>query len=667
MPFTHLKIYFIVCSCLVISACCWPVLVRAQTVSLDSLEKVLKNHSKKDTGRTILLAELAVRNVYRNPDKAQAYVSEALSLAKEINDQHRLALALQVQASIYLVQGKLAESLEYQNQSIEVASQTREPWGPFQIASSKGDIGSIAVYHNDYAEGIKLYLESKDYFEKTDSWENHQTLHAIYQNIYGVYDQLGDTLNQRIYLDKAFALARGMKDSGLLLWDTKTNISLLLEAGNTKQAGELLQNFRELYTNTGSFLVEEEYHHLMGLYYKEKMDYEKSAAEFSLANQVSEKFNNNTALTRYDYYMADVLLLMNKPEAAKIHATRHLDYGVQNQRPQQLSEGYLLLSRVAEAQGDMTAAFEQYKLSVQYQDTVNFVSQQRQILYAQARYNAEKKQQQIAQLQIEKQQQQLTIKRSSLLAIVLAISTVVLLVIYLLLRRNSGQKQLIQQRRIQELETEKKLTVTEALLRGEEQERRRLAKDLHDGLGGSLSGIKYALGNMKQNVIMTPENQLSLERTIDMLDASIQELRRVAHNMMPESLVRFGLDAALRDFCAEINSSGIIKTVYQSFDLDQWQPDATTALTLYRIVQELVNNTIKHAGARQVIIQLVKENNRVSITVEDDGHGFDTALLTSGKGIGWSNISSRVEYLKGEMELHSTPGKGTSINIYVPL
>jgi signal transduction histidine kinase len=233
----------------------------------------------------------------------------------------------------------------------------------------------------------------------------------------------------------------------------------------------------------------------------------------------------------------------------------------------------------------------------------------------------------------------------------------------LLLYRNFKQKQKLQQHRISELETLQQLTATEAVLKGEEQERTRLAKDLHDGLGGMLSGIKYSLNTMKGNLIMTPENNQAFERSINMLDSSIQEMRRVAHNMMPEALVKFGLDTALKDFCNDISKSGALQISYQSIGLENEVLEQTTAITIYRIVQELINNTMKHAAAKTAIVQVTKSVNQFAITVEDDGTGFDTAILKQSGGIGWSNIRNRVEFLKGTLDIQSEKEKGTSVHI----
>ena len=202
----------------------------------------------------------------------------------------------------------------------------------------------------------------------------------------------------------------------------------------------------------------------------------------------------------------------------------------------------------------------------------------------------------------------------------------------------------------------------EAVLKGEEQERTRLAKDLHDGLGGLLSGVKFSLSNMKDNLIITPDNMAVFERSLDMIDASIRELRRVAHNMMPEMLTKFGLDEALKEYCNILNGTGLLKVKYQSLGMEA-RLDKSLEIIVYRIIQELLNNIIKHASASEAFVQLVRETKRLNVVVEDNGKGFDTAILEKTRGAGWMNIRSRVDYLKGQLDIHSEAGKGTLVNI----
>lgn len=172
---------------------------------------------------------------------------------------------------------------------------------------------------------------------------------------------------------------------------------------------------------------------------------------------------------------------------------------------------------------------------------------------------------------------------------------------------------------------------------------------------------------MKENLIMTPDNARAFERSIDMLDSSIREMRRVAHNMMPEVLVRYGLNTALKEFCNEIDRSGVINTSYQAIGMDKIEIEQTIAITIYRIVQELVNNSIKHAAAKNVLVQVhaAEQEKLLTVTVEDDGKGFDTAALKQSSGIGWSNIQNRIEFLKGKVDIVSSPGKGSSVLIEI--
>jgi signal transduction histidine kinase len=204
--------------------------------------------------------------------------------------------------------------------------------------------------------------------------------------------------------------------------------------------------------------------------------------------------------------------------------------------------------------------------AVLIKDAVYQADNIKQTEFKRARYNYEAKQKEVEQLEQEKKVAGLTLKERRNTMILLATALLAIIITSVLFYRNYRQKQKLQQQRINELETEKQLTATEAVLKGEEQERTRLAKDLHDGLGGMLSGIKYSLNTMKGNLIMTPDNAQAFERSMDMLDSSIKEMRRVAHNMMPEALVKFGLDTALKDFCNDVNQSGALKVNYQSID-----------------------------------------------------------------------------------------------------
>lgn len=198
-----------------------------------------------------------------------------------------------------------------------------------------------------------------------------------------------------------------------------------------------------------------------------------------------------------------------------------------------------------------------------------------------------------------------------------------------------------------------------------ETERTRVARDLHDGLGGLLSGIKLTLISITGTVAVPDKNSGIFHRAITQLDNAIKEMRRVAHSMMPEALLKFGLSEAIQDFCDSINESGMVKMRFTKIGMDKTL-EKPTELVLYRIVQELGNNAIKYATAKNIFIQLNTHEKGVTITVEDDGKGFDTTLITKNKTAGLQNIQSRIDYLKGSWEIQSAADNGTSVNIEIP-
>jgi signal transduction histidine kinase/tetratricopeptide (TPR) repeat protein len=208
---------------------------------------------------------------------------------------------------------------------------------------------------------------------------------------------------------------------------------------------------------------------------------------------------------------------------------------------------------------------------------------------------------------------------------------------------------------------QKQLQAAEAMLKGQEEERGRLAKDLHDGLGGMLNGVKMSFNNMKENLVLTPDNASAFEQSVKQLDATITELRKVSHNLMPDVLMRFGLTDALTDYCKSLANNNT-DIAFQQMG-EPRELSNTLKLYVYRIIQELTNNALKHSKAKEIIAQLTFEPAKILITVDDNGMGFNTAELINSKGVGMQSIKQRVDYLGGILDIDSRPGKGTSVNI----
>ncbi len=284
-------------------------------------------------------------------------------------------------------------------------------------------------------------------------------------------------------------------------------------------------------------------------------------------------------------------------------------------------------------------------------------------------YESEKKEKEIIKLQNERNIQSVKLRQKTILIRIYIAALVVLAVLgFFSFRyfRNKQQiqrqQQEIQKQKIRELEQGKQLATIEAMLSGQEEERIRLAKDLHDGLGGLLSGVKLAVMNLQDKVPGSANVNGGFEHTARMIDQTISEMRKVAHNLMPEILLKFGLDAALTDFCHSIQVSSGLNVIYQRLGVERSLGSALET-AIYRIVQELVNNSLKYAAATQIVIQVTKQTDKVTVTVEDNGKGFDKRLVGNQPGAGLINIQHRVDYFKGTIDIDSQPGYGTSVTI----
>ena len=296
-------------------------------------------------------------------------------------------------------------------------------------------------------------------------------------------------------------------------------------------------------------------------------------------------------------------------------------------------------------------------------DSVYNNEKSKQIFELETKYQTEKKQNEIERLTLFKRQKTLIIY------ILIASLLVVMALSWTFLNhvRNkkiiAEQKLEIKEQQLLELEKERQLIAAKSVLEGEESERARLSGDLHDGLGGLLSGVKLKLSFMKENAIITSENLVHFNHALDLLDLSITEMRRVAHNLMPETLMHYGVRTALNDFIKQVAPEGFPQIRFNTFGEDL-RFSKELEITVYRITQELVTNAVKHSNAQQVDIQLFTENDRICVQVIDNGIGFDPEQLDpSKKGNGLKNINDRVTAFNGQFEILSQPGKGTESTI----
>lgn len=201
----------------------------------------------------------------------------------------------------------------------------------------------------------------------------------------------------------------------------------------------------------------------------------------------------------------------------------------------------------------------------------------------------------------------------------------------------------------------------------QDQERKRIARDIHDSLGSVLSAAKLKLSSVKERQPSLPEEQMEIiQVTMRLLDEASAELRNISHNIMPATLSKLGLIAALRNLVNTISSNSGLQVDFSAHGFSG-RLDEQTEMSVYRIVLELINNIVKHAQAEKATIQLVKHTGYINLSVEDNGRGFEYEPgVQQNSGIGLANIVSRVEYLEGKINVDAAAGRGTAVIIDIP-
>lgn len=585
-----------------------------------------------------------------NMDSAAFYYIKGGELARQIKDTAGLLRYYANYTYVLNQEGKLEQSLRLNLEALDIAKRSHTgdylPGGLFNIGSNYNNLGN-------YDQALDYYFQAAELMEKINDTGG---LATVYDNIAGVFTNSGQFEKAFKYNLKACENARKTNDTLSLTktlinkGNTEYQMGRMTDAIQSVSAGlELAQHIRHPYLesiglNTLANIYNRQAHFRKGL--------REAGKSLSIARNIQSRYAEVEALKTITASYAG----LKNNDSCIVYALQALEAGKETSFT---SNQYVLYNELATAyagKNDFRHAFEAITISRRIQDSINKIEVERKMQKLESQYIVAQNEQRIISLERDKKQQQLFI--GTLIAAIVAGSLLALLLYrnIQVKKRTAEQIAMAKEKEIMQLQSEQQLLAARYILQGQEDERSRLAKDLHDGLGGLLSGIKLALAN--NNDIPGSSQQQALMQ----LDNAMAEMRRIAHSMMPEALVRFGLTDALGDFCASFASNSQCKVHYQVFGIQQ-RLHHDMEIGIYRIVQELVNNAIRHSGASDVYIQLVHDENSLHLTVEDNGCGFDKQQAGNKPGIGLRNVSSRVDYLNGQLDIQTEKDLGTTITI----
>lgn len=568
-----------------------------------------------------------------NPDSSLSCILKALDIALRERSPELISLSVQYLGDYFISREMYKEAMSCYLKSIRLEEKGKNE---LRIADLNDKLGSVYYYLEVFDKSLDYYLKSLDKFQA----ENDTS------GIARVFDHLGS-----LHSSREFCENRSREEK---LLDFQTAI-------------HYYEQSLELYSLTGDLDgVAKNNQNIAAVY--NKLEKPQVALLYALrAVEHCRKVNDPEGVLSTLFTLGKTYYRLGEydksidafRESEKISAERNLTGGIQ----------YLFeaMAMTYHDMGDFENAYKGYIKYMTIRDSVYNAEKSKQIIELETKYQSEIKQNEIMRLTAERK------RKNSLLYSLAAITALLILsIIYVfrIVKKNkiiSDQDIQIREEKIRELEKERLYLAARSVMEGEEAERSRLAGDLHNGLGGLLSGIKINLSAMKENAVITHENISAFNHAISLLDTSITELRRIAHNLMPETLNHYGLRTAVEDFCTQVAPAGPPEIGLQFFG-ENIRFTKELELTIYRIIQELVNNALKHAGATKINVEVISEPKRLFARVTDNGKGFEVSgKNTERKGKGLENLRDRVVAMNGTFDIWSKPGQGTEISAEIQI
>ncbi|MGM9476141.1 sensor histidine kinase [Pedobacter sp. GSP4] len=410
------------------------------------------------------------------------------------------------------------------------------------------------------------------------------------------------------------------------------------------------------------------YHQIFAWYLKATKQQQEALLNIEKGTILAKKLGNDYILQALGFDKYEILFEQKKYAAAE----KLLLELVKKEEINKLASNRLInadkLANFYATTGNMAEAYRWLKRSKHLGDSLSESRIKADMNTLEIKYRTAENKKKIAALNAAQKQHLLSLKNQRLTNWLLVAATIFLLALagfiffyYRNYKRLATEREINLKQKSEALEQKQQIEVTKAMLDAEEKERNRVARDLHDGLGGMLAGVKINLSSWAKHNDNMETHDFELQRIINQLDGSVNELRNIARNMMPQTLLEYGLEAALKELCESVMAKDI-DVDFQPINIGR-NIGLSQQIGIYRIVQEVIANVLKHAGATEILLQCSQNQNRFYITAEDNGKGLDVKSLNKKSGMGIGNIRNRVEYLNGTFDISSSLDEGTIINI----
>lgn len=579
----------------------------AQPSSIDSFLTRAKNATLSDSIRLQAWEKIAEHYVTRNFEESYSAASEGVAIAKRKNQFAALANLTRIQGLASYFKQRFDSAAHYYYQALDLAQRHQQPRVEAEIFNNLGQL-----------------------FRKTRDLERSL---EHYDKAYAIFEKIGD--------DNGMATI--LNESGVVFeYQNKFDEAIRRYQKSMETRVRMKDTVGMAYSLN-----------FMGTAYTEAGKYPEAEKSLRACQQLRELIRDSFTLALTHSDLGSLYLRWNKPQEARTSFNVSNRIANAMRYPDLQMHNYQRMAELEEKLGNPLGALRWLRQYNAIKDSAYNVDKMKQIESLEARYQNRAKTQAL-------ELQAAEIRQKNILITALAVGATLLLALgYLLYKRRQEKLEM----QVQTTRLEERQRATQAILEAEEKERSRIAADLHDGVGQLMSAARLNLSGLNAYEFSERRPPEAFLKALTLVDDSCREIRSISHQMMPQVLQRKGLELALQEFIQKIRHPELKITLHVE-GITAPLPSLHAGV-IYRMIQEGVNNVLKHARAKNLDISVIQEFDELSITLEDDGVGFDTQVAA--EGIGLQNIRSRVQFLEGEIDIHSSPGNGTLIAMHIPI
>lgn len=616
---------------LVVTVLMAPARLHAQ--ALDSLWAVWNNKELPDTARMQAMDYLTFDHyMYRDPDTAYVLAGLVLELAERVGNKRYQAWAFNAQGASLHTRGDYPEALIRFRKCLRVLEESGDLRRQIVMHSN---IGNIMHEMGDDDEALVHFSRSLEIGERAHL---EATMAGTLINRAAILRERGDTIQA--------------------LTEYERSVQLNDSAAEPRNRAIALSGVGTLLTRSG--------------------EYQRAQGCFARCRVIAELLDDDDLRAMTDRNEGSLALRQGRNKEALTLGKRSLGYAQAAGLAWEISQSAGLIYSAYRAMGESALALPAYELAIRTRDSLRTADDRIRFVRDNMRLKLQERvltdslqhANELSQAEQTSTIERLRADRNRNRAWGFAGLALLLALIALLLLRGLRTRQRLALKekelhgeQVDQLLSQQEIRSINAMLEGQEKERDRVGKDLHDRLGSMLGGIKAQLGALEDRVVQVQEDA-QFKKAQRLLDETVGELRQISHDMAASTLSRFGLEKALKDLRDTLHISGRLSVELSMFGMEQ-RLERSVEIAVYRIIQELVSNALKHAKATELSIDVNRSPGRLSLIVIDNGIGFDPTPAAEGMGL--TNVRSRAASLGGKVQVDSSPRAGTTISVECPI